>query len=152
MSLEKLLSDPVIVLLLLGALAGLGLAIGLWIYPELKNRKQGYAYEEDLEAALLPFLFNAIASAYKISEHTIDEMGERLAGVDKRKFAIVAYDLLPTRVGRFPVTWVKTLISREHFADLVQVAFDQFLFFYEERHEDFIESWHEWREEVGEVK
>jgi hypothetical protein len=143
------ITSPAVILFLVGAIAALIFAIGVVVYPKIKNRKQGYAYEEELEAALLPFLFNAIASAYKVSEYTMDEMGERLAGADKRKFAIIAYDLLPPKIGRFPVVWVKTLVSQEQFADLVQVAFDQFLFFYEERHENFIELWQEWREEVG---
>ena len=134
-----------LVLLLLGALfGGVFLALGIHFFPILKNRKQGYAYEAEIEKALLPFLFKAIASAYRLSEHSVDEIGERLAGIDKARFAVAVYHLLPDRIGRYPVGLIKKIVSEEVFGQLVQVAFEDFLEFYEERHDDFIQLWEEW--------
>jgi hypothetical protein len=144
----QFIGEHPIVLTILAALGGAGVvAAGVYLLPILKSRKQGYAYEEQIEAALLPIIYQAIASAYKMSEFAVDEIGERLTGAEKHKFALAVYDMLPAKVGNFPLGILKTLISREQFADLVQIAFDQFVVFYNERHGDYVELWEEWSAE-----
>ena len=131
--------------LLIFIFSAVALLIGIALYSWLKKSEQGYAYESEIEAALLPIIYNSISSAYKVSELAFDELGERLAGADKNALALAAYDMLPPSIGRFPVGLVKGLISREKFADLVQIAFDEFLEFYDDRHEDYVQLWLEWR-------
>ena len=141
----QFIAENPIVLTLFAAIGGAGVvAAGIILLPILRNRKQGYAYEEQIEAALLPIIYQAITSAYKMSEFAVDEIGERLSGSEKHQFALAIYDMLPARVGNFPVGILKTLISREQFASLVQIAFDQFMVFYDERHGDYVELFEEW--------
>ena len=144
---QFIIENP-IALTLLAALGGAGvLAAGIYLLPILRDRRQGYAYEQEIEAALLPIIYQAIASAYKMSEYAVDEIGERLSGPEKHQFALAIYDLLPARVGNFPVGILKTLVGREQFAGLVQIAFDQFMVFYDERHGDYVDRWDEWNAE-----
>jgi len=144
------LTQPIVLVLLAAALGGAGVALGTHFLPLLKAKKQGYAYEEEIEAAILPVVYQAIASAYKMSEFAMDELGERLNGAEKQKFALAVYDMLPPRIGRFPVGIFKTLIGPEQFASLVQIAFDQFMTFYNQRHGDYVDLWDQWRAEYEE--
>ena len=146
-SIVDFLSNPIVIVLLILIFSGIGLLIGIALYGGLKKGEQGYAYESEIETALLPFIYKAIQSAYKVSELAVDELGERLAGADKKALALAAYDMLPPSLGKFPVGLVKTLISRDQFAALVEVAFVEFLEFYDERHEDYVQLWLEWRAE-----
>ena len=100
-------------------------ALGAWGYPKLKKEKQGYLYEAQIEAMLLPWLFKAIAGAYKLSESASEEIGERLTSLDKRAVADGLYDILPDMIGTIPVGMVKMAIGRERFAVLVGLAFEE---------------------------
>jgi len=118
--------DPLLIALICTVLGGLLIVLGIKFLPGLKNEEQGYPLEVQVEAMLLPLVFQGICTAYKVSELAVDEMGARLEGVDKAKIANMLYDLLPESVGGFPLEIVKTVVSRERFAELVQDAFHRF--------------------------
>ena len=132
-----------LVLLSLATGAGL-LALGAWVYPILKNKVQGYPGETEIEAALLPYLLKGIIAAYKMSEDAIDLTGERLRGLDKKAIADALYDLLPPTIGGIPVGLIKTLITREKFAELVQGAFDRAMQLYEFNQAAFEKAYQDW--------
>lgn len=122
-------------------------ALGVVLFPKLVREKQGYPLEAQIEAALLPHVFNAIAIAYRTSERAMDELRVRLKGGDKAAIAREVYRLLPDQIGGFDITLVKNLIPLERFADLVQDAFDRFDRFAMEHNDRFDELYEEWKEE-----
>jgi hypothetical protein len=150
-----LAGEPLINLTVLGFLAVLGIlagaagavALGAYYYPRLKNEKQGYAYEAEIEALLLPWIFKAIAGAYKLSERASDELGMRIEGLDKKAIADAMYDALPKQIGNVPLGMVKLVISRKRFADLVQFAFDEFLKFYDSQETYYGNLYDQWVED-----
>jgi hypothetical protein len=121
-------------------------AVGLVLFAKwLLTKEQGYPNELAIEAALKPYLLQAIALAYKGSEQVMDEVGHRLHEFNKKALADLAYDLLPDdvlvpvgggAVVALPVGIVKQLVSREKWSQLVQDAFDTFVTWYEGVHED----------------
>ena len=121
-----------LIVLLVCVLIGVGLR---W----LRDRKQGYPGEEAIEGALFPFVSNAIWLAYKASESLIDQGQERLQGMDKKRLADAAYDLLPSSIPvkvrgvviHVPLNWIKRLVSKDRFSALVQDAFDDFSEWYD---------------------
>lgn len=150
-----LAGEPLINLTVLGFLAVLGIlagaagavALGAYYYPKLKNEKQGYAYEAEIEALLLPWIFKAIAGAYKLSERASDEVGMRIEGLDKKAIANAMYDALPEKIGNVPIGMVKLVISRKRFAQLVQIAFDEFLKFYDSQETYYGHLYDQWVED-----
>src|SRR5512146_2987711 len=57
------------VMLMVGvAIASALFAVGVVVYPKLKSQRQNYPFEAEIEAALLPLIFNGICSAYRLSE------------------------------------------------------------------------------------
>lgn len=133
---------------LLGALIGLTVAVGAVVVSykvrQFLLEKNGYPREDMIELALMPFIQNAILFAYKESERHFDAVGERLAGIDKKLLADRVYDLLPDSLvvgGRVvPISFVKTLVPRERFAQAVQWAFDTFLEWYEDVYRNFADE------------
>ena len=128
-----------------GAVAGLAAAL-----PWLKNRKQGYPLEAEVEAALLPYLFSGICGAYRVSEWAMDRAGRRLRGADKQAIAAAIYRLLPDSIpapgnrGRFDLTLVKRLVPPERFAQLVEDTFDRFDALFalgQSRYQELFQAW-----------
>jgi len=143
------LTNPLALVLLSGAVGGLGVAAIAWLYPILKNQEQGYPHEAEIEAALLPYALKAIAIAYKMSEDAMDDIGERMRGLDKKAIADTLYELLPPVIGGIPVGIIKTFVSREKFEELVQKAFDGAMSLYELNQEKFAELYKEWLKDNG---
>ncbi len=55
--------------LLVGIVVGGGLfALRIKFFPVLAKEKQNYPLEDQAESILLPYIFNAISAAYKVSE------------------------------------------------------------------------------------
>ena len=102
------------------------LALGVVFYPKLKREEQGYPLEAQIEAALLPLVYEGICAAYRVSEQSVDELRQRIKGADKKAIAVSIYRMLPDRVGDYDITLVKNLVSEERFEQLVQDAFDRF--------------------------
>lgn len=79
--------------------------------------------------ALKPFALKAIFGAETMALRAYDEVGEALAGVDKKKLADSLYAALPGTIwiiGRpFPVGWIKTFVTKERWEQLVQDVFDE---------------------------
>lgn len=134
-------------LLVVAFIAAIGLilvALGVWAIPKLKNEKQGYPLEAEIEKALLPFAYQAIVTAYHLSEQAVDEMGRRIDGCDKKVIADMAYALLPSKIGDFDLRVVKSMIPPERFEQVVQDAFDegmQLYYKYADRYKKAFEVW-----------
>lgn len=131
--------------LLVGIALSCGLfALGILLWPRLRQA-QGYPLEAQIEAALMPLLFEAICAAYRTSEKAIDQGYERLGGLDKKRIADSIYAMLPDQIGGYDLTLVKQLIPPERFEQLVQDAFNRFDRFYVEHSEHFDRMFEEWK-------
>ncbi len=115
------------------------------LYPKLKGETQGYPLEALIEPLLLPIIYEAICAAYRVSEKALDEVGDRLKGLDKKVIADSVYAMLPDEIGGRDVTVIKSVISRERFQQLVQDAFDRFDRFYKTHREHFDEQFEKWK-------
>ena len=134
------------IMLLIGLVAGLVVfAVGIRFFPQLAQQKQGYIGEEEIERALLPFAFNAISAAYKVSEKAIDDVQQRLQGADKAAIARQVYRMLPDQVGDYDVTTIKNTIGEERFAELVQSAYGDFDQFFDQHQSRFDQLYEEWK-------
>ncbi len=118
--------DEIYVILAIVAIAGAIVALGVWLLPKLKNEEQGYPYEAEIEAVLVPLIFQGICSAYRVSEWGMEQVGQKMAGLDKKAIANAVYALLPDQIGKFPLYVVKRIVTPERFEQLVQNVFDQF--------------------------
>ena len=87
-------------------------ALGVVLYPKLKSEKQGYPFEVEVEAVLLPIIFEGICSAYRLSEKSVDNIHQRIKGADKKKIADSIYAMLLDKIGVFEVVLVKRIVSR----------------------------------------
>lgn len=133
--------------ILIGIALSCGLfALGVVVYTKLKREEQGYPLEAQIEAALLPILFEAICAAYRMSEKAVDEGYDRIKGLDKKKIADSIYAMLPDQIAGHDISLVKRLIPPERFEQLVQDAFDRFDRFYIEHSEHFDKLFEEWKE------
>jgi hypothetical protein len=134
------------IMLLIGLVAGLVVfGIGIKVFPQLARQEQGYPKEEEIERALLPFAFNAISAAYKVSEKAIDDVQQRLQGADKAAIARQVYRMLPDRVGGYDVTTIKNTIGEERFAELVEGAYGDFDQFFEQHQNRFDQLYEDWK-------
>lgn len=97
------------------------------LYRWLKVARQGYPYEDEIEEALLPFLYQALMAAYKASESLMDAVGERLHSVDKMMVARLVYQMLPDTVSIAGTGWRwKKFVGEEKFTKWLQERFDGF--------------------------
>ena len=117
-----------------------------WLQEQL-NVEQGYPLEAQIEEALLPLVFEAICSAYRMSEQAVDDVGARIRGLDKKKIADSIYRMLPDRVGDHDLTLVKNIIPQDRFVVLVQDAFDRFDRFFIQHQRHFDELFEAWKAE-----
>ncbi|HSB00777.1 MAG TPA: hypothetical protein VLE49_09010, partial [Anaerolineales bacterium] len=102
-----------LVMLLVGvAVASALFAVGVVVYPKLKSQKQNYPFEAEIEAALLPLIFNGLCAAYRLSEKGVDEMHCRIKGMDKKNMAKSVYRMLPDKVGSFELSLVKNVVTQ----------------------------------------
>jgi hypothetical protein len=134
------------IMLLVGIAVSCGLiALGVVLYPKLRNERQGYPFEAQIEAALLPAILQAICVAYRMSEKGMDECRKRLNGLDKQNIAIKVYAMLPERIGTFDLTLIKRVVPQERFNQLVQNAFDDFDRFFVEHESHFDDLFEQWK-------
>lgn len=127
---EFLRSPAGTVALVIGAILALVTLVqqGNKLYRWLKVTRQGYPYEDEIEEALLPFLYQAIMAAYKTSESLMDAVGERLHSVEKLMVARLVYQMLPDAVSLAGASWQwKRFIGEEKFARWLQARFDTFI-------------------------
>lgn len=120
------------------------LALGVVLYPKLKNEQQGYPFEAAIEAALLPIIFQGVCSAYRLSEKSVDELHQRIKGVDKKKIADSIYGMLPDKIDRFDISLIKRIVPKERFEQLVQDAYDRFDRFFVEHQTHFEAQFEQW--------
>lgn len=135
---------------LLNTLVAIAVAFSLFallivLYNWLQSRRQGYPLEAQIEAALLPIIFEGICAAYRLGEKAVDEGYDRIRGADKKAIADSIYAMLPDKVGDFDLSLVKSVITRERFEELVQDVFDRFDRFYVEHKSHFDELFEEWK-------
>ena len=119
---------------------------GAYVYPVLRNKVQGYPYEPEVESVLLPMIYQAICAAYKLSEESARAGDELLDGVSKAAVANCLYDLLPATIRGIPVGIIKTLVSRERFAQFVEQAYQNFDANYHLWLEDMDKAFEAWKE------
>jgi len=119
---------------------------GAYVYPTLRNKVQGYPYEPEIESVLLPMIYQAICAAYKLSEESAKAGDELLDGVSKAAVANCLYDLLPATIRGIPVGIIKTLVSRERFAQFVEQAYQNFDANYHLWLEDMDKAFEAWKE------
>lgn len=130
---------------------GLAVSSGIFallvvLYPKLKGETQGYPLEAIIEPLLLPIIYEAICAAYRMSEQAVDDLGERIRGLDKKAIADSVYAMLPDEIAGYDLTVIKAVISKERFVELVQDAFDRFDRFYKMHQQHFDEQFEEWKE------
>jgi len=136
------------IMLLVGiALASALFALGVFLYPKLKSEKQGYPFEAEIEAALLPLIFEGISAAYRLSEKGVDEIQMRVSGADKKKIADSIYCMLPEKIGPFDLNLIKRVVPQERFETLVQNTFDSFDCFFIEHQKHFDDLFEKWKAE-----
>lgn len=127
---QEFLLNPVVFSILVAIVVVAVVTIVTLLARLLLTRKQGYPYEEEIEAALRPFIYRAIMLAYKTSEKLVDQNMARLHGLDKKALADWVYNALPNTLYikgvPIPVGMLKQIISEEQFAGMVQHAFDDF--------------------------
>jgi len=129
---------------------GLATASGVFallvvLYPKLKGETQGYPLEAVIEPLLLPIIYEAICAAYRSSEQAVDEIGDRIRGLDKKAIASSVYAMLPDKIGDYEITVIKAVISQERFEQLVQDAFDRFDRFYKTHKAHFDQQFEKWK-------
>jgi hypothetical protein len=133
------------IMLFVGIALSCGLfALGVVLYPKLKTEKQDYPFEAQIEAALLPIVFQGICAAYRLSENSVDTIHQRIKGVDKKRVADSIYSMLPEKIGSYEVVLVKRIVSRERFEQLVQDTFDtsdRFFVEHQAHFDDLFEKW-----------
>jgi hypothetical protein len=133
-------------MLLVGIAVTSGLfALGVVLYPKLKSERQGYPFEAEVEAALLPIIFQGICAAYRMSENSVDVIHLRITGVDKKKIADSIYAMLPDRIGVFELTLVKRIVPQERFEKLVQDGYSRFDRFFVEHQAHFDKLFEQWK-------
>jgi hypothetical protein len=141
------------IMLLVGIAVSSGLfALGVAFYPKLRAERQGYPLEAAIEAALLPFIYDGICAAYRLSEQGVDDIHQRIRGADKKPIADSVYRMLPDRVGGYDLALVKHTISEERFEQLVQDGFDRFDRFFVEHRAHFDDLFEEWKRENAPVR
>jgi hypothetical protein len=134
------------IMLFVGIAVSSGLfALGVVLYPKLKQETQGYPLEAAIEAALLPIIYEGICAAYRMSEKSVDEFRQRIKGADKKKVADSIYRMLPDKIGDYDLGLVKYLVAQERFEQLVQDAFDRFDRFFVEHETHFDELFEKWK-------
>lgn len=117
---------------------------GVVLYPRLKNERQGYPLEAEIEAALLPVLYRAIIGAYRVSEAAVDKGYERMSGLDKKAIADAFYELLPERIGGIDIGVIKSVVSQERFSEMVEgvfAEFDTFFGVHRQRFDGLVAEW-----------
>lgn len=135
-------------MLLVGIAVACGLiALGVVLYPRLKSEQQGYPFEAQIEAALLPIIFQGICSAYRLSEKSMDDIQKRLSGIDKQKIANSIYAMLPDKIGPFELVVVKQMVPQKRFEELVQNTFDHFDRFFVQHQKHFDDLFEKWKAE-----
>lgn len=136
------------IMLLVGIAVSCGLfALGVVLYPKLKTEKQGYPYEAEIEAALLPVIFQGICAAYRLSEQGVDAVHQRIKGADKKSIANSIYAMLPDKISNFDLALVKRIVTPERFEQLVQNGFDNFDRFFVEHQKHFDELFEQWKKD-----
>lgn len=136
------------------ALIAIGLAVvvgGAYLYPVLKRKEQGYPLERQIEDAMLPVVYKAILAAYQLSEDGMDDLQTRMTGLDKKQIADYIYSMLPDKIGEWDLRFVKGIISRERFEDLVQEVFDDAQLFISKRRALLDSAFDKWQAEQEEV-
>lgn len=136
------------IMLLVGiAVASALFALGIVLYPKLISERQGYPFEAEIEAALLPLIFEGISAAYRLSEKSVDEIQMRISGTDKKKIADSIYRMFPEKIGSFDINLVKRVVTQERFEVLVQNTFDNFDRFFVEHQKHFDDLMEKWKSE-----
>jgi len=104
--------------------------------------------EKNIDLIIMPFVYDAIVTAYKMSERSIDDLQRRMSGVDKLQFATMVYDMLPQYIMGVDREIIYKLIPKAEFANMVSAAVKQVNKFIDDKQEAFDEAYQDWLEEL----
>jgi hypothetical protein len=128
------LNNTVVVTALVAVIGVVGAYVGVQATTWLLTKKQDYPGEQVIEAALRPYAYAAIVTAFKLGEVARDDLARRLEGLDKKALADAVYALLPDAIlvsGKLvPIGAIKSVITKEQWEALVQNAFDELMLIY----------------------
>jgi len=134
--------------LVLGASAGLiALVVSGLGWLREYNQQNPDVVPEPLLLALERYAYQSVASAFLTSQQMADEVGNRLDSVNKTAVANYFYDLIPDEIGGFNVEFVKILITRERFAQMIEAAYVRVAEATEANWDAFVHLTSEWLEE-----
>lgn len=86
---------------------------------------KGYPLQKEIEGLLLPYAYEAILAAYKMSEIEFDKFKRPLSGEQKAYLAKKMYDLLPDKIGPYNKGTITGLVPVDVWERLIQEMFDQ---------------------------
>jgi hypothetical protein len=134
-------------------------AVLVFFYPQITERRVEKASatsteksaekpaEKADEQALRPFLFYGICCAYRTAERAVYDGHPMMWGTDKRKIADSVYDVLPSAIDGREASAIKSEVSKEQFAEMLQRAFDEFDKFCNENKAFFDQQFEAWKQE-----
>jgi len=103
---------------------------------------------DNIEMIIMPYVHDAIIVAYKMSEKSVDDLQERMSGIDKLTFATIVYDMLPESIMGVSRELIYELVPRERFAQLVSYAVEHVNKFIDDKQVVFDEAYQNWMEET----
>lgn len=131
--------------LIVVVIIGLGVvALGVLGWNYWQERKILNPGIEKYEEFLKPFVFQAIISAYKLSEQALDETGKRIEGLDKKEVAKLVYDMLPDEIAGIPVQQIKLFIGQAGFERMIQSLFDETMDLMKDNRQKFDQAYRIW--------
>ncbi len=85
------------------ALGALLLALGAWAYPKLKSEEQGYLYESEVEAVLLPLIHDAVHTVHEMTITRLRAVGGAELSAEHKQalFAELYRVIVPAELKRF---------------------------------------------------
>lgn len=100
------------------ALAALLLALGAWAYPRLKREEQGYVFEDEIEAVLLPLIHDAVHTVHEMTITRLREVGGAELSAEQKQvlFAELYRLIVPVDLKRF--------VSMEQWQEWGQAVYD----------------------------
>jgi hypothetical protein len=72
-----------------------------------------------------------------------------MEGFDRAGFANMLYDRLPNEIAGISVAWIKRYVTRERFAEMVEMVYLQVQAFLDMHHNSFDEAFEYWKRENG---
>lgn len=115
------------------------------VYEWLSSKKQEYFLEEQIEAALLPYIHSLIVAAFEETFESVETIEERIEALDKAKLAAKIYDLLPETILGYDIAFVQTIFTEEQFLEMFYNAYDSAKEYYVGHKDKFCTLFEDWK-------